>query len=141
MGKSRARVNVNVRLGQSIALDKVVAGVNLAAEDGVNQVISILSLPPERTGIKHEDLPNRSSRPGEAPAPQTGELRQGVAKEPATLKGSTVTAVIASRAGHAAKLELGDETVAPRPYLSRLRDVEARRRRLVEVFKIGARRK
>lgn len=146
MAKSKARVTFNVKLGTSYALGKVVAGINLAAEDGVNQVVQILSLPPERTGIKHSDeqyghpMPNRSSAPGEAPAPQTGDLRQGVARTPVDLKGQTVSSNVASRSGHAAKLELGDDEIKPRPYLSRLRDEPARRERLRRVFIIGARR-
>lgn len=140
MAKSKFRSTVSIPLGRRYALTKVVAGINLASEDGVNQVVAILSLPPERTGIKHEDLPNRSSKPGEAPAPQTGGLRQGVAREPAKLKGKTVSSKIASRSIHAAKLELGTEEFPARPYLRRLRDEEPRRRRLLAVFQIGARR-
>ena len=140
MAKSKHRSTVNIPLARRYSLAKVKAGVDLASEDAVNQVVAILSLPPERTGIKHAKLPNRSSKPGESPAPQTGGLRQGVAKTPSKLKGKTVYSQVASRSKHAAKLELGTENFPARPYLRRLLTEEPRRKRLLAVFAIGARR-
>lgn len=140
MAKSRRRSTINIKLGQRYVLRKVVAGVNLAAEEGVNQVVDILSIPPERTGVHYPKLPNVSSKGGEAPAPQSGLFRQGVAATPAEVKGSTVRAAVASRGNQAAKFELGTEDFEARPHLSPLRDEPQRAKRLAAAFKIGARR-
>lgn len=140
MAKSRVKSVIRVPLGRSYVLAKVVAGVELAAAEGENQLIDILSIPPQRTGRKHEGNPNTSSAPGEAPAPQSGELRQGVAHTPARVEGSQVVAQIASRAGHAAELELGSDKIEPRPALGRLMTEPVRRKRLIKAFQIGARR-
>ncbi len=142
MAKSRAKTSINLRVGREYSLRKAVAGVDLARRDGENQLIKIYSMPPERTGVHYEGNPNPSSAPGEAPAPQSGLLRQGVASTPPTLKGQTVSATVASRGAQAAALEFGTEDgrIEPRPAVQRLETEEPRRRRLFEIFKIGARR-
>lgn len=140
MAKSRSTTRLNLRLGQRYALRKAIAGVNGAAEDAVNQVVDILSIPPTRTGKQYPGNPNRSSKGGEAPAPQTGAFRQGVARTPAEIKGSTVRATVASKGIQAAKFELGTENFPARPHLSPLRTEDARRKRLIAVFRVIARR-
>lgn len=139
MAKSRVRMLTNIRLGQRYALRKAVAGVNGASEDAVNQVVDILSVPPTRTGKQYPGKPNRSSKGGEAPAPQTGLFRQGVARTPADIRGATVRATIASRGKQAAKFELGTENFPARPHLAPLKTEDARRKRLIAVFRVKAR--
>ena len=140
MARSRSRSTINIRLGQSYTLRKVVAGVNLATEDGVNQVIDILSMPPTRTGIHYSGNPNPSAAAGEAPSPQTGQLLQGMAREPVSIKGAVVSSKVANRTIYAERLQNGTENHGPWPFISRLRDEANRARRLLAVFHIGARR-
>jgi hypothetical protein len=140
VAKSRVNSTININLGRRYVLRKVVAGVNLAAEDGANQVVDILGMPPTRSGKHYPGNPNPSSAPGEAPAPQSGLYRQGVAATPAELKGSTVRATVASRGAQAAALEFGTEKIEPRPHVRLLQTDPVRRKRLLKVFQIGARR-
>lgn len=141
MGKSRAKVSINVALGRRYVLSKVVAGVKLAAQEGENMLIDTLSLPPTRTGKHYKGNPNKSSAPGEPPAPQSGVYRQGVVHTPPEIRGQTVRASVGSRGAQARKLEFGDEHVQPRPHVSLLRDDPQKRARLLAAFKIGAERK
>lgn len=131
---------INLRLGQSYALAKVVAGVDAASEDGLNQLIDILSLPPVRTGEQYPGNPNISSAPGEAPAPQTVDLRQGTGRTPTRVEGSRVTSSVQSRMPYAAALEEGTDNMEPRPSVKRLRTEAPRRKRLLAVFQVRARR-
>jgi len=118
-----------------------VAGVDLARQEGENQLIDIYSLPPVRSGVHYEGNPNVSSKPGEAPAPQTGELRQGVASTPPVIRGLTrVLAFVASRSKKAEALESGTDKIEPRPAVKRLETEKPRLARLIAAFKIGARR-
>jgi len=136
---ARVRTNINVQLGRTYTLQKAIAGVNGATEDALNQYIEILSIPPERTGEHYAGNTNRSSDPGEAPAPQTqGGLRQTATRTPAEVTGSTVSARVGSPKEYAAALELGTDNIEPRPALGRLRTEAPRRERLVRVFQIVA---
>lgn len=140
MGKVRSKSKINITVGKSFVLQKVVNGVNAAAQEGENAVIDMYSLPPERTGKKYSSLPNRSSAPGESPAPQSGQTRQGVAHVPARIIGGFVRAVVSSRSKLAVMLELGTEKMEPRPTVSKLRDDPVLRKRLLKAFARGARR-
>lgn len=138
--RSTTRSTINLRLGQRYALNKVVAGVQAATEDGLNQVLDILSIPPERTGVQYPSLPNVSSAAGEAPAPQSTDLFGGTSLEPARVEGSRVIGKVASRMPYALALEEGTDNIEPRPFVGRLRTEPERRRRLLAIFTIRARR-
>ena len=141
MAKSRAKVHINIRLGESVFLRKIVSGVNLAREEAENQLIDMLTIPPRRSGRHYAGNPNTSSAPGESPAPQTGGLLQGVGSTPPQVISKTrVAAVVASRSRHSADLELGTDKIEPRPHVSRLRDEKPRLSRIERAFKIGAQR-
>lgn len=140
MAKSKSRSTINIRLGTRVALAKARAGVELAAQEGEKIVIERLRIPPERTGVHYSGQKNVSAAEGEAPAPQTGQLIQGTAHEPAQLKGKTVSAKIASRTGYAAAQELGTDRMPEHPFLSPLRDNPEEAKRLKAAFIIGAKR-
>lgn len=68
---------------------------------------------PPKTGKKWPGLPNQSSAPGESPATQSGRLQQSgktVYNEGALSGQATWTAA------HALPMEVGTESIAPRPY-------------------------
>ena len=61
------------------------------------------------SGKKYKRLPNRSSAPGETPAPQSGKLRQDWDDQ--------VTSRIKSNSKHAEWLEGGTKKMAKRPFI------------------------
>ena len=61
------------------------------------------------SGKKYKRLPNRSSAPGETPAPQSGKLRQDW-DDQTLIEGDQVTSRIKSNSKHAEWLEGGTKT-------------------------------
>ena len=72
------------------------------------------------SGRKYKRLPNRSSAPGETPAPQSGHLRQDWNDE-TLIEGNRVTSRIKSNVKYAKWLEGGTKKMASRPLLIRLK--------------------
>lgn len=69
---------------------------------------------------------HQASAPGEPPAPDTGELRRRTQADTQVRRdGDTLVGRVVVNTEYAAGLEVGTERVAPRPYLSRLRDDHA----------------
>ena len=70
------------------------------------------------SGRKYKRLPNRSSAPGETPAPQSGHLRQDWDDE-TLIEGSRVTSriKIKSNVKYAKWLEGGTKKMASRPFI------------------------
>lgn len=68
------------------------------------------------SGKKYKRLPNRSSAPGETPAPQSGKLRQKWDDE-TLIEGDQVTIRIRSNSKHAELLEDGTKKMAKRPFV------------------------
>jgi HK97 gp10 family phage protein len=75
-----------------------------------------------RSGVKYPNLPNQSSAPGEAPAFQSGRLRNSIA----VVKRATPDDLVAETgprvqsfpdAYYAAFLEYGTRKMQPRPYM------------------------
>lgn len=68
---------------------------------------------PPKTGKKYPGLPNRSSAPGQSPATQSGRLQQSgrTVYNEAELSGQAQWST-----EYALPLEVGTETIAPRPY-------------------------
>ena len=76
-----------------------------------------------RNGIKYKSLPNRSSAPGEAPAAQSGKLRQewdDITERQGNGHTSIVTSRITSTTPYAGYLEEGTESMAARPFVDKI---------------------
>lgn len=76
-----------------------------------------------RNGIKYKSLPNRSSAPGEAPAAQSGKLRQewdDITERQGNGHTSIVTSRIISTTPYAGYLEEGTERMAARPFVDKI---------------------
>lgn len=76
-----------------------------------------------RNGIKYKSLPNRSSAPGEAPAAQSGKLRQewdDITERQGNGHTSIVTSRITSTTPYAGYLEEGTERMAARPFVDKI---------------------
>ncbi len=67
----------------------------------------------EGTGIKHANLPNRSSRPGEWPSRQSGETAEGIVSAPTGPLSGRVSAV----GGAALDLHMRPEADGGRPFV------------------------
>lgn len=83
-----------------------------------NAELEVLSKPGH--GRKYKSLPNRSSAPGETPAPQSGELRQNWDDE-TIVAGNSVTSRIKSNVKHAEYLEGGTEKMGKRPFVNQIK--------------------
>lgn len=76
-----------------------------------------------RSGVKYKSLPNRSSAPGEAPAAQSGKLRQewdDITERQGNGHTSIVTSRITSTTPYAGYLEEGTERMAARPFVDKI---------------------
>ena len=76
-----------------------------------------------RTGIKYKSLLNRSSAPGEAPAAQSGKLRQewdDITERQGNGHTSIVTSRITSTTPYAGYLEEGTERMAARSFVDKI---------------------
>lgn len=69
------------------------------------------------SGKKYKRLPNRSSAPGETPAPQSGNLRQDWNDE-TLIEGNRVTSRLKSNVKYAGRLEDGTKKMAKRPFVN-----------------------
>ena len=69
------------------------------------------------SGKKYKRLPNRSSAPGETPAPQSGNLRQDWNDE-TLIEGNRVTSRLKSNDKYAGWLEDGTKKMAKRPFVN-----------------------
>lgn len=83
-----------------------------------NAELEVLSKPGH--GRKYKSLPNRSSAPGETPAPQSGELRQNWDDE-TIVAGNSVTSRIKSNEKHAEYLEGGTKKMGKRPFVNQIK--------------------
>jgi len=66
------------------------------------------------TGRKWPGARRASSKPGEPPARQTGDLMKSITHE---IDAINLRAVVGTNLQYARKLELGDDRIEPRPYL------------------------
>lgn len=126
------RVEFNIPLANSIAIEAAERGIRAATIEGQGILVSdILNRPGTGRLYKRKTTEHRASAPGEPPAPDTGELRRRIEVE--VVRGpNEVRGIITANVEYAAALEMGTERMRARPFLSRLaRDYRAR---LVQVF-------
>ncbi len=110
-----------------IEVDQIVQGLNKEANSRARRVVNVLRnaaldvLGQKGHGRKYGK--HTASAPGEAPAPNTGNLRrnwrQYVLGEE-TLKGIKITARIKSDVPYASILEKGTRRMRPRPFSDRI---------------------
>ncbi|MBK8199232.1 MAG: hypothetical protein IPK75_12785 [Acidobacteria bacterium] len=134
----KIKVIINKRVAKGITREVARTGIDYAALQAENELIDILSVPPRRSGILYKQGNNRSSAPGEAPAPISGKLRQSVKSYPEEF-GDTFSAVVGTALNYGAHLELGTERIRPRPWISLLNE-EKRWSRILKAFRVGVRR-
>lgn len=118
------------------AIDRKLArGLNVRAEALRAEWYGVLQIPPSRTGVQYPNLPNRSSAPGEPPAPQSKRLQESIAVLSRATPADLVSTVgprpqaFASRAPYPVFLEFGTRRMKPRPSA---RESVARFRRKVQ---------
>ncbi len=138
MARSKIKVIINKRLAKGITREVARTGIEYAALQAENELIDILTVPPRRTGIQYREGYNRSSAPGEAPAPQSGELRQSVKSYPEEF-GDSFRAIVGTPLERGALLQFGTEKMKPRPWISLLAE-EKRWSRILKAFRLGVRR-
>jgi len=120
---ARSKVTFNINLAQDVAMKAAERGVRAATLEAQRILqVDVLSSDPARTGLEYsrgKTAVHRASAPGEAPAPDTGQLRASVQVE---FERNDTVAVgkVVSNLDKAAKLELGTEKMAPRPFMSLL---------------------
>jgi hypothetical protein len=112
---------VSVREATARIDRKLANGLNARAEALRAEWYTILQIPPTRTGRQYPHLPNRSSAPGEPPAPQSKRLQESIAvlsrATPAELA-STVgprPQAFGGFAPYPVFLEFGTRRMKPRP--------------------------
>lgn len=137
----KVKVDINLKRAADYSLDRIARGVRAAALTAEGELIDILSVPPVRTGRIYSRTggkTHQASAPGEAPAPDTGDLRQSVASLPIERRARSVRAKVGTSSDHAEHTELGTEKMAPRPHTSRLATDRERRDAITDAFKKGA---
>lgn len=109
--------------------------VQVASLAGENELKNILGPNPSRSGrqYKRGQKTHTASAPGEAPAIDTGRLRQSVASTPPRKEGRSFVAETGMATEYAEKLELGTERIAPRPSVSLLAHEKRRREKIVAI--------
>ena len=126
------RVNINQQLAGRISQQALQKGIRAATIEAERLVIDDLSKPGK--GEVRRDG-SRASAPGDPPAADTGRLRQSVSSE-VTTTATEVVGKVSANAEYAAHLEIGTESIAPRPFMSRLLTVHLDR--VLNAFRFGA---
>ncbi len=149
MARRPARVFINKRVAKGITREVARAGIEYAELQAENELVDILSVPPRRTGRIYprgkKGQTHQASNEiggetggGEAPAPDTGELRQSV-KSYTEEFGDSFRAIVGTPLERGALLQEGTEHIKPRPWISLLA-TEERWSRILKAFRVGIRR-
>lgn len=114
---SKVRHNFDARA----IVDAIVRGVDLGTQDIVLTVQQDIKkmISGEGTGIKYPGNPRRSSRPGEPPAKQTGDLSRSwqTGRPTRIAQGRRVGWRVGSNKKYARILEFGNARIRERPYV------------------------
>lgn len=148
MARRPVKVFINKRVAKGITREVARAGIEYAALQAENELVDILSVPPRRTGRIYPRGRNGTHQAsseiggelggGEAPAPDTGELRQSVKSYPEEF-GDSFRAIVGTPLERGALLQQGTENIKPRPWISLLA-TEERWSRILKAFRVGVRR-
>lgn len=132
---SQVQFDFDIPKAIDFADDLRLRGLRMAVLEGVNVTKFILgSQFQDRTGRVYTrgTVSHQASAPNEAPAPDTGTLRNSVQGDVF----DNLTGVVSANTDYAAHLELGTERMAPRPYLSLVMPMYGDR--IFNAFKVGA---
>lgn len=111
--KEKIRVKIDVGKGNDYADDIALAGVREAMLEADGILVDLLSTPGQGEVYKRGNVEHRASKPGQPPAPDTGELRRNRGKEVFARAGGA-TAVLSLNQEYAEALEVGTEHIEPR---------------------------
>ena len=134
MASSKVTYEVNIPLAEQYVEAQVVRGMRALLLEGDRILADILSQPGTGRAYSRGSVVHVASAPGQPPAPDTGQLRNSRDTE-VLFTPEGVLGVISVNADHAAPLQLGTDTIAPRPFINRVFD---HRDRLFAAFKVGA---
>ena len=113
--------NVRHNFDARAMVDAIVRGVDLGTQDIVLTVQQDIKkmISGEGTGIKYWGNPRRSSRPGEPPAKQTGDLSRSwqTGRPTRIAQGRRVGWRVGSNKKYARILEFGNARIRERPYV------------------------
>lgn len=120
---TRVDVKIDARIdfakADRLTQGMVERGVRAASQEGETLTKGLLSQPGQGKIYDRGTYSHRASAPGDAPAPDTGRLRNSTSHDVvATATGAIGTVSVNTE--YAAGLELGTEKIQPRPYLSKL---------------------
>lgn len=131
--KARFRFEINDASVNRMSDSLILKGLRGAAAEGEAVTKQVLSTPGAGE-LRRNGTP--ASKPGDPPAPLTGELRDSVDSE-IIRKGRRWVARISVNKEYALPLELGTEKIKPRPFLSVV--LSKYKNRLMQAFKLNAR--
>lgn len=132
---STFRVEIDARKAGEFSARATVRGVRAATLEGERVIKDVLSQPGSGEVYVRGQTKHTASAPGEPPAPNTGALRNSATSEVLRVPGGAKGQVIVA-AEYALPLEVGTETIKPRPFMARLLTEYAGR--LFKAFAIGA---
>jgi len=137
------KVYFDIKLANDLVRKAAVRGVRATTIEALRIVqVDILSSDPQRTGRLYKrgkTKLHQASAPGEAPAPDTGQLRNMTKAEfLSDVTSGYALGKVVNNLAKAADLEIGTDKIEPRPWISRLLRAEYRAR-LMAVFASKAR--
>jgi hypothetical protein len=116
---ARVTVQIDLALADGLSQAAVERGVRAATIDAKGLMVGILNQPGKGKTYTRGTVTHTASAPGQAPAPDTGRLKNSTQGEVfATSEGAL--GIVSVNTEYAAALELGTEKIAPRPFISRL---------------------
>lgn len=131
--KPKFRFEINDSTVDRMSQNLILKGLRGVSKEGVTLTKQVLSTPGAGE-LRRNGTP--ASKPGDPPAPLTGELRDSTDGE-VIRKGRRWVARISVNKDYALPLELGTEKIKPRPFLSVV--LSKYKNRLMQAFKLNAR--
>lgn len=110
----RAAASRGVRKGTEIVRREVVRKIVEDPKTGAVYTTRFFTNAAGKAVPIGERPPHQASAPGEAPASDSGRLVQSIVT---SFDQTKIVGTVAATAAHAADLEMGNEKIAPRPYL------------------------
>lgn len=133
--------DLDERRADLVAQTATVRGVRAATLQGQALTRQILSEPGDGRTYKRGSITHQASKPGRAPAPDTGTLRERITTDVTITPGGYVVGTVTANTEYAAAQELGTLAIGghieERPFLSTV--VTKYSSQLFRAFAIGAR--
>jgi len=130
MTNVRYSLNINLAMADALSEQAVERGVRAATIEAKNLTIDMLNQPGTGRAYRRGSVVHVASAPGDPPAPDTGRLKNSTQSEVFRSVGGAL-GVVSVNTEYAAALELGTETISPRPFLSAMARRHADRLRAV----------